>query len=76
MNKYIKKIINQRDGDDDFIYPDSADPSISEGKLINEISEILNHERFCHEGWIEGYGYQEEAAYFIIELLKQKGYKV
>lgn len=70
MNKILKKEINSKDDCENYEIPDSIEISKEDQKIIDDMVEILCHERFCHEGWLDYDFYKRNACYFLLKLIR------
>lgn len=70
MNPKLKEEIELQYDCGDFVNPDNI--SKEDREIINEMVEVLSHERFNHGGWKDYDFYKVNACYFLLKLIKLK----
>lgn len=70
MNEKLREEIELKDDCDNFIYPGKI-PAQDED-IIEQMLEVLSHERFNHEGWIDYNFYKKQACYFLLKVIKNE----
>lgn len=70
MNKSLKKELNSKDNCNHYDIPDSIEISKEDQTIIENMVDILCHERFCHDGWLNYDHYKQDACYFLLKLVR------
>ena len=68
MNEKLKEEIELKDNCDNFIHPGKI--NAQDQNIIEQMVEVLSHERVNHDGWSKYDFYKTQACHFLLKLIK------